>query len=975
MFDPSDQPRVFGLGPGVDFAAALVDGLRARMSDRPPHEMAHVLLIVNTARMKRRIRDMFAKGPAGFVPRIRLLNELADPLDLLDVPAPVSGLRRRLELVELLGKLLDADPSLAPRSSLYDLADSLATLMDEMQGEGVPPERIENLSVEDQSGHWQRALSFIKIVQRYFENLDEPPDYEALQRLAMLRLMEGWDASPPKFPVILAGSTGSRGTTALLMKAVAQLPKGAVIIPGFDFDTPQDVWDTLSDALTGEDHPQFRFSRLMQSLDLDAGDIVPWVDTTPPSAARNKVMSLALRPAPVTHQWLKEGPELPLLDEAMQDVTLLQTATKRDEALCIAMRLRKAAEEGQTAALITPDRMLTRQVTSALARWDILPDDSAGTPLQLTPPGRFLRHVAHLMRPELTAEALLTVLKHPLTHTGAGRNEHLLHTRDLELHIRRKGWPFPQAEQIMDWGEAQDLGKWADWVVQSFVVPPIKGELPLGTMIAQHIERAEHIVAGSDSENSKELWAQNAGREVRRVVDDLQREASYGGDMSVVDYSDLFGAILSEGQVRDRDAPHPHILIWGTLEARVMGADLLILGGLNEGSWPEIPSADPWLNRKMRNDAGMLLPERRIGLAAHDFQQAFGAQEVWLTRAAKSDDAETVPSRWVNRLLNLMRGLPERNGPETVKQMSARGDHWIAMARVLEAPLEAPKAERPSPCPPVVSRPSKISVTDVQRLIRDPYAIYAKHVLRLRPMDPLQKVPDALIRGTVLHAVFEQFVKDVQADPDQLRRDRLEQISHDILLEEVPWPSFRHVWQARIRRVSDWFVAQEAMRRVDAHPIAFEVTGTATIERFGFTLTGKADRIDLDGRGCALIYDYKTGTPPSEAQQEEYDKQLLLEAAMIENGAFQNIGAKHVEQAVYIGLNASPKEVQAPLGKMPAAKVWAQFETLIEAYMSEDTGFTARRSMFKDTDFGDYDQLSRFGEWDVTQDATREVLK
>ncbi|MFZ5963249.1 double-strand break repair protein AddB [Thalassococcus sp. BH17M4-6] len=977
MFDPSDQPRVFGLAPGVDFPAALVKGLRDRLKGRPPEAMARVELIVNTRRMARRIREIFEDGTPGFLPRIRLLTDLDDAALRADLPAPVSPLRRRLELVGLVSELLTLQPDLAPRAALYDLADSLVALMDEMQIEDVPPDRIAALDVTDQSGHWARAQRFVAIVQQFFDTADTAPDPSALQRIALEQRLIHWAQTPPTHPVILAGSTGSRGTTLRLMHAVARLPQGAVVLPGFDFDLPGGVWDHLTDALTGEDHPQFRFARLMQTLDLPPERIGPWADTAPPAPDRNRVLSLALRPAPVTDQWLSEGPSLPPLTDATHGLTLVEAQSARDEALAIALRLRQAAEDGQTAALITPDRMLSRQVTAALDRWGILPDDSAGTPPQLTPPGRFLRHVAALFTQDLTAEALLTLLKHPLTHTGSDRGNHLRHTRDLELHIRKQSWPFPEADKIVAWGDAKECGDWARWVTACFCLPPVNGDQLLTDWLDRHLDRAERIAAGSASDDGSELWAQTAGRELRGIVDELIEESPHGGRLDGRDYADLFGAVLARGEVRDRDAPHPHILIWGTLEARVMGADLLILGGLNEGTWPEMPAADPWLNRKMRFDAGLLLPERRIGLSAHDFQQAFAATEVWLTRAAKSDDAETVPSRWINRLTNLLRGLPDRAGPEALEKMTRRGDHWLGLARAIEAPLPSPRAPRPSPVPPVDARPQSLSVTRIKHLIRDPYAIYARSVLRLYPLNPLQRAPDAMLRGTVVHEVMEQFLKSTLTGDRSLAADALIAEAREVLAQHVPFATMRHLWLARIARIADWFVTSEQARQATATPHfdRLEVSGKAVLADPPFTLTATADRIDLDARGNAVIYDYKTGKPPGKSEQKFFDKQLLLEAAMVEQGAFAPLTPRQTERAAFIGLGNPPTEIAAPLDETPAAQVWEEFQTLIAAYFHPDKGFTARRAMLKETDTSDFDQLARFGEWDTAEAPERLVLE
>lgn len=947
------------------------------MSDRPPEALAHVQLIVNTRRMARRIRDLFDQGPACLLPRIQLVTDLGDYAELSRIPPAVSPLRRRLEISQLVSRLLDSQPDLAPRASLYDLSDSLAQLLDEMQGEGVSPEIIRKLDVSDQSGHWARAQQFLGIVQQFFDNESSAPDREARQRRVIETLISGWTNKPPEHPVILAGSTGSRGTTRLLMSAVARLPQGAIILPGFDFDMPEDAWSDLSSALVAEDHPQYRFRLLMQAMEIAPSDIRRWSDTKPPSPPRNALISLALRPAPVTDQWLLDGPALRDIPSAVKDVTLVEAPSLRAEAMAIAMRLRLAAEEGVTAALITPDRMLSRQVTAALDRWNILPDDSAGTPLNLSPPGRFLRHVAALFQHKLTAEALITLLNHPLTHSGSDRGQHLLLSRELELHMRRKGPPFPDAESLSAWANSrkqQDAGEWVNWVITCFVGKCTTDEQPLSDRLASHLDLAGRIAQGMTGEGQGKLWLEKAGREAQRVVDMLEREAEYGGVMDATDYADLFTSILSGAEVRDRDAPHTAILIWGTLEARVQGADLVILGGLNEGSWPEMPSPDPWLNRKMRHDAGLLLPERRIGLSAHDFQQAVAAPQVWLTRSIRSDDAQTVPSRWLSRVLNLLEGLPDQGGPDAVNSIRAKGAAWLKRVELLETPVRQEPALRPSPRPPVALRPKQLSVTEIKRLIRDPYAIYARHVLKLRPLDNLMQAPDALLRGVVTHDILETFVKGIEDDPENLTETRLMALADAVLARCVPWPEMRVLWKARLSRAAGWFVSTEKERRVKALPIAFERKGAARLDSLDFTLTVKADRIDRDTAGALHIYDYKTGRLPTKDEQTFFDKQLLLEAAMAERGAFDDIDPAPVAKAAYIGVGSARKEQPAPLEDEPPEKVWQEFAALIKAYSDQGRGYTSRRAMFKEGEAGDYDQLARFGEWDATQDPTPEDL-
>ncbi len=970
MFKDQQTPHIFAEPPGVDFAKGLVDGLTRRASGLAPHDWARTEIYVNTARMQRRIRDVFDAGPARLLPRIRLITDLANDPVSVDIKPAVSALRRRLELSQFVAKLLDQEPNLAPRTALYDLSDSLASLMDEMQGEGVSPDAIAGLDVTDQSGHWERALKFLRIITPFFTNSTDAPDKEARQRAVIFARAADWAANPPSHPIIIAGSTGSRGATALLMQAVAKLPQGAVILPGYDFDIPTHVWDSLDN----EDHPQYRFHRLTQLIGFEHPDVTRWSNEQPNDAMRNRLISLSLRPAPVTNQWRDEGPKLGNLITATKKLTLVEAATPRTEAETIALRLRQAVEDNITAALISPDRMLTRQVTAALDRWNITPDDSAGLPLALSPPGRLLRHVAAMQSDVLTAEAILTILKHPLCHSEReDRGVHLRHTRELELHLRRHGPPFPTAQTFIDWADKDENRKqWAAWLAQIVGQHDIANEQHLTTHLQSHLQLAEQICAGPDAPGSGGLWAEAAGREARRICDNLRQNADAGGLLNARDYAALFGAVLADGVVRDRDNGHPNILIWGTLEARVHGVDLTILGGMNDGTWPEATPPDPWLNRKMRADAGLLLPERRIGLSAHDYQQAIAGAEVWITRSKRSADAETVPSRWINRLTNLLGGLPDRDGPKALNAMRSRGDHWLAMAEKLSHPTDriAP-AGRPSPRPPLAARPDSFSVTQIKTLIRDPYAIYARKTLRLDPINPLVPTADAPLRGIIIHAILEQFIKEGGRPTD---RDRLMDITRNHFAAKCPWPTIRAQWIARMDRAADIFLADEATRQAAAATQMTEVNGKIELPDQNITLTCKADRFDITPDDNVLIYDYKTGQVPTAGQQENFDKQLLLEAAMVERGAFKTLGRKQVSKASFIGVNAAMKVVAAPLEKQPPDTVWAELETLFGNWQKPSRGYTARLALFLKADISPYDHLSRYGEWETSDDAAPEVL-
>ena len=964
MFD-GPAPRLFALPPGADFPAELVAGLKERMAGTSPEAMARVELYVNTRRMQRRVRDLFARSGALLLPRIRLVTDLGARMPLGDLPPPVPPLRRRLELAQLVERLLTARPELAPRAAIHDLAESLAALMDEMQGEDVPPERLRALDVSDHAEHWGRSLAFIALLENYIAA--QPPSGEARQSIAVDRRAAAWSEAPPGHPVIVAGSTGSRGATARLMAAVAALPQGALVLPGFDFDMPAPVWAGLEDALTAEDHPQYRFRALLDRLGAEPGDVRRWHDAQAPNPARGRLVSLALRPAPVTDQWMVEGRAMEDLDAATGDVTLIEAAGPRQEALAIALRLRKAAEDGITAALITPDRELPRQVTAALDRWGILPDDSAGRPLALSPPGRLMRHLATLMAEPPTAEALLTILKHPLTHSGADRGAHLRHTRELELDLRRHGPAFPDGAALRRWGAGREAAArgWADWIAAILDDLPAADASPLAERVAAHRALSEAVARGPSGAGAGELWEAAAGAEAWTLVSELEHEAGHGGAMDARDYAAFFAKLLQGREVRDAPTPHPHIMIWGTLEARVQGADLVILGGLNDGVWPQTPPPDPWLNRRMRLAAGLLLPERQVGLSAHDFQQAACAREVVLSRALRDAEAQTVPSRWINRLGNLMNGLPEQGGRDAWAAMQARGQVWICRARALEAMRPAlAAAPRPAPRPPVADRPRRLPVTEITRLIRDPYAVYAKHILRLRPLDSLRPGADARLRGSVMHTIFEEVVRAGLAADRATARAQLLQVAGAVLARDVPWPLARRLWHARIARVAERFLDGEDRRA--GTPVLIEKRGGARLDGVDFELTAKPDRIDALPDGRVHIIDYKTGTPPSEKVQRHFDKQLLLEAAMAERGAFAELGPREVARITYVGLGTNPRDVSTEITAGITEATWEELFLLIGQYETRAQGYIARRAPSHAAATGDYDHLARFGEWEMS---------
>ena len=892
---------------------------------------------------------------------IRLLANL--DTDLPD--GPVAPLARVLELGNLVSRLIEREPALGAGQSVPELSQSLADLMGEMQFEGCGVDSLSRIDTRDHAAHWQRSLAFLKIAAEFY--LGGPPvDRPARQRHAADTYTRQWAEGPDCLdaPILAVGSTGSHGATRCFLKALATQRLGTIVLPGYDFVQPEAIWRMLDGP--SDDHPQARLAALR------AGGVRPWVKTEIPD--RNRLISLALRPAPVTDQWIAEGPELPDLSGPTAGLTLIEADQPQEEADAIAALIRHAVGESRPIRLFAADRGLVRRVASSTAEQI---EDSAGEPLHLTAQGLFLRHVAALFGRKLSVDALLTLLKHPITATGSTHGEFLRQTRDLELELRRNGPAFPDPAFLREWATKHDEHRkiWAQWLADTLdlvvAVEQDESPRPVSSRLAQHLQLAELLAAGpGGTAQASRLWDEPAGRLADAALAQLAEHADRAQPMSAYDYADLVDRHLSAHAVRGRDQGHPLIRAFGPRDARTEAnrgdGAIVILAGLNEGGWPQALPPDPWLSRAMRKEAGLTLPERQIGLSAHDFPQAVAAPEVVMTRARRDADAETIPSRWLNRLTNLMAGLPERAGPQALGAMRKRGAAWLDLARQLNQPrYQLDPAPRPAPIPPAPAF-DNISVTQVRTLIRDPYAIYASKVLGLRPLDPLRPEPGAALRGQVLHKVAERLLQpppDPETPISELSA-RFRKVAAEVLASEVPWPAARAFWQTRMDRISDQIATDELHRLSRGRPVVVESRGRIDLPGLGASLNAKPDRIDLlDDDMVAHVYDYKSGKPPNDNEMAHFDKQLMLEAAMVVKGAFPTLGAVAVEGVSYIQLGGDGETLHRKFSPDMVDETWAKLLILMQRYLRGDQGFTARRALQKAGDVSDYDHLSRYGEW------------
>lgn len=1035
-------PRVFSIAAGAPFLPTLTDAVLAGKLvteftwDGDPLTLADATIFVPTRRAARELRSAFVTrlgGRAAILPVIRPLGEFDEDRAAFDLTNPVETKLDRVETelappIEPLERLLRLAPLVrawksrlpAHIAAMFEeevtvpasaadsiwLARDLAALIDEIETEGADWKKLGELVSGNLAGWWQVTLEFLSIATQYWPNelagLDRsnPAAHrDAMIRREAVRLAD----TPARGPVIAAGSTGSIPATAELLSIISRMPNGAVVLPGLDLALDDRSWAALDSASAPPPicgHPQFGLARLLRRFGLARRDVIEIGAVGATLVARQAILSEALKPAETTDDWSRSRAALDetALDNAFEGVALIEAANEREEAAAIAVALRTAVHQpGTTAALVTPDRELARRVSAELLRFGIRADDSGGTPLARTPPAELMRLVLEAVFRPGNPVSVAALLKHPFLRFGLERAAVRHAAETIELVALRGGTGRPDVaelpslfeQRLAAHREGQRKPFWLGRVDAATlagaraVLKRLANALePLlacrgGEMQIANLARSTTIVLEAlcrdEADGFGELYRLDAGE---KFAGFLRAMVASTADFMVAgaDWPDVAAALVAAETVKPSAAADGRVAIWGALEARLQSVGTLVVAGLNEGSWPRKAEPDRFMSRMMKGGLDLDPPERRIGLAAHDFAMAMGHEHIVLSRAGRAGDAPTTASRWLQRLITYA-------GPATTAKIKARGDELVAWARTLDSGEAQRPEPRPRPKPRLGARPKRFSVTEIETLRRDPYAIYARHVLKLSPLDPLLRDPGAAERGTLFHLVLSRFTiscpdpnaADAEAALIAAAEGAFSEAGLPADIRAVWWPRFLASapnilgWERRERAV-----ARQRLAEVRAEPFAINDTGV--------TLSGYADRIDLLPQGRADIIDYKTGSSPSKAQAHTLlAPQLALEGALLMRGGFKTVGPLMPDQLAYVRLKANGEVKEESIldyrkSMKTAAELsddaWRRLDELVRFYIDPGQGYLSRAIPFREGEMeGDYDHLARVLEWSAGGDG------
>ncbi|KQT88692.1 double-strand break repair protein AddB [Methylobacterium sp. Leaf466] len=1028
--------RVFTIPPGVPFlptlAEALVGGRLVGDLGGDPLALAGVTLYLPTRRAARALSGCLAErlGGAALLPRMIPLGEADEAeLDLAATPLLENGpdplapamppLERRLILARLVQSwaetvdraLLPIDddvPFLVPSSpaDAVALAGDLERLMDALTVEGLPWAEIAGAVEAEYSRYFGLTLDFVRIAAENWpailhdRGLGDPV---VRSRLMVMAEADRLGREPLAGPVIVAGSTGSVPATARLIAAVAALPRGAVVLPGLDQDLDAPGWTAID---TGEGaereiahgHPQAILHRLLgpRGLALDRSEVVVLGAPSQEARARAALLSQALRPAETTDAWadLAASVRDDLARRGLAGLAVVEAADERQEALVAAIALRETLETpGATAALVTPDRNLAIRVAAELGRWGIVAEDSAGEPLSRSQAGRFARLVAELAT-DLKPAKLIALLAHPYVRLAMPRSDVVRAAAALEIGVLRGPAPGPGLVGIAkalddqraatgrrprpkrrladrDWDLAAELIARLTDALADFVVPDVSAPENLVAIAGRHRAACDRLLACPETE----MPADGSLEGLDTLFDDLAMAEPGLMPGTFAEYPAFFTALCAERVVTcGGPAPHPRVRILGLLESRLMDVDRVVLGGLDEGVWPSRTVTDSFLNRPMRERVGLNPPERRIGQSAHDFVQALGCRDAVITRAGKRDGSPTVPSRFLQRLRAFV-------GDARWETALGQGRRLAGFAdRLDHGGPPPPRLAQPRPRPDPALFPRSLSVTEIETLVRDPYVIFARHVLGLEPLEPVAAMPGAAERGTLVHDILGRFADD---HPEALPADAPERL-YALALDAFgsiadTYPELYAEWWPRYERMAGRFLDWEAQRRPGLRRIHPEVSGKWVIPlgTDSVTLRARADRIELARDGTACIVDFKTGAPPSNREVfAGFSPQLTLEAAMLKAGAFAGIAASAgTPDLLYVHASGGrdpfvPRPLKPPRGDARGVEGIVEEHTarlrgLLARFLSGEAAYTSRPYPKYAKSYGDYDHLARVLEWSL----------
>ncbi|OFW96610.1 MAG: hypothetical protein A2977_03455 [Alphaproteobacteria bacterium RIFCSPLOWO2_01_FULL_45_8] len=809
--------------------------------------------------------------------------------------------------------------------------------LDEIRTEGISLTTLKNFSsVAGQAEHWEKIQKFLTLVSDHWdailkdEKCVEPVTW---QRRFMDIQADLLERDRTKAPIMIAGSLGTIPSTARLIKVISTLKNGVVILPGLQREQKKEFLSSR--------HPQFFLHRLLKKLNSAPEGVreLPSKEWNNASLFLEKIFDSRF-----TGPWI--------LPPSMENIQYIETSDQGEEARIICISIRKALEEGKKKILcISSDPKLLHRVSAELGFWSLSVSVQKKSLLD-TQIGSFLHLATLWFSSPFPTVVMASTFKHSfvkkkkdvwnlfekyILRTWVGNAsllaiEHLLERESAELEPdvcdRLKTFYETLKNHLVFVQEAQPLGFYLD-KLESLIAWLLGSETDLENLFLE--------LAPEEGVVFQQLWQ------------DLKKSSALIMTHPKM-LSEILFSLLQDHQIPNvSKGNNESIFLMSPAEARFMEADFKILAGLNEGTWPAELRVDPFFSSSMRETLGLPSLETRFSQSAHDFLSAICIPvPVLITRSLRVGGVPSVPSRFLSYLEMRMGAYNLTFSQNKDLKVWARNLNSVSQKTDLQAPR---------PLPPVSQRPKRLSVTDVSILLRDPYSIYAKHILKLTRLEPFIPEEKSRLFGLFVHNFLHRWAPTSETPMDVLLSGRAKFLFELYL---GPVEQSRFLWE-KFSILFEWVKQQKKLANTST-----EIKGefSFAVEDHLFTLFGKADRVDWDQEGAILI-DYKTGSiPPLSHVKEGKASQITLEALIFLRGGFSDLPPRlPLRDLQYWGLLSEEiLSIKEDLSLL-TAQTQQNLEQLISSFYKETTPYLSHPKGFIKE--GEYDHLARLQEWSV----------
>ena len=985
------ENKIFNMPIGVSFVDELARTLLSQAGDNKAH-LADYIVLLPSRRACRSLRDAFLRITEGkplILPRMQPIGDVnAEELEIFsaldteisdeifDIPDAISPLHRQILLAKIITAVAQKTSDTVFANSYIQalsLAAELGNLLDEVQTENLSFDDLKGIVEEKEfAKHWEITIDFLSIITEHWPKIlkeEELIDPAERRNILLKKQAELWNKNPPKQKIIVAGVTGSIPAVRDLIRTIAKIDNSMIVLPAFDSGMSDDDWADIS-----YEHPQYYLKLLLEHLKIsDRKKIKNWPISNYKKPKVDYLIREAMRPAVTTDNW--QNLTTKQIDETIfSSISKIDCKTSQEEALVIALAMREALETPQkTAVLVTPDRKLAKRVKAQLSRWEITCDDSAGSSLSETYIGKWLLLGADAIQKEFSSVSILAFLKHKFTYIGLSKDIISEWLSKFEIDILRSA-DVLNCDDIYDLLDLYDKKIDVDSLVTDSLRKAIsefhanidiEHRYSVNKWLEAHIKLSEELAKTTDTGGENILWRGEAGEKAAELIHNILELSELIPELTCSEYVAFLDNMFKTTVVRPKYNTHPRLSILGQIEARLFQADLIIIGGVNEGVWPRDVGHDPWMSNAMRKSYGLPPIETGIGIDAHDFIQLISANEVIITRADNIDGSPTVPSRWLLRMDTVMQAVG-LDWPENKLEIYAKNiDAYLGNIEPYS---------RPMPTPPAALRPRRLSVTAIEKLMRDPYSIYARYILGLKPLDDLEREFGPAERGQLIHKILERFIS--QYCTNGVPEDAIERLIECGREEftKMELPAEIHIfWWARFERMAEALIKNEIKWQEENKPKLQEAYAEwkLNIDNTEFIINARADRIDmLKNDNKAVIIDYKTGSEPNISDIETgYSPQLPLEAVMLEKGCFEGISNVKVSDFQVWKLSGSINEAfkakKYNKNQVKTAIVNAEkgIEDLLMTFVNDETPYIAVPNSDKAPKYNDYEDLERVLEW------------